>query len=197
YSPKDLGTVAANLRKVDPEAFPVLFQAHLLKQQEAIFKQIGGRDSPQAFGRFVDEVSGVAGSPQRKMFDEAMKNVALAKGQDPAEVVRGANDYMNALRVMSREQGSLGAVAQNTIEEAGSTIATRLMKAASFTAPLRGAGWAIERITRRRLFEKLSDALVSDNGIKLLREVANYDSPAEKLKAISRGLASVGVQAQE
>ncbi|MGH9428127.1 MAG: hypothetical protein ACRD2L_17730, partial [Terriglobia bacterium] len=107
YSPKDLGTVAANLRKVDPEAFPVLFKTHLLKQQEAIFKQIGGRDSPQAFGRFVDEVSGVAGSPQRKMFDEAMKNVALAKGQDPVEVVRGANDYINALRVMSREQGSL------------------------------------------------------------------------------------------
>jgi hypothetical protein len=194
YTTADIAQVASNLRKTDPEAFPKLFQNHMETVMARTGKDVGGRPPVDGFGNAVAEIAGRAGEKQREVFNETMRQIALSKGANPAEIITGAEKYMDALRVLARDQGGLSKV--GGMGEAGAGPITHLGKTASVTAPARWLAWAVERHTQKRLFREMTDALTSDNGIEMLRKIANKDMTEARVMAVVRGSMGLDVQIQ-
>lgn len=191
YSTADIKQIGESLYYTDKEAFPLLYKQHLMETMEKHLKEAQGRTPVEGFGKVVADIAGAPGTRARENFRETITQIAHSKGTDPSELITGAEKYMDAMRVVARDQGVPRAT---DMYEAGSSAFTHLLKAASFTAPLRGVGWAIERVTKKRLFEEMAESLTSDNGVETLKKIANTNMTADRIQTLIRAAMAENTQ---
>lgn len=193
--PEDIVQIGTFLRQTDKEAFPMVLRESLQRHAEKALESAKGRTPDAAFNEFANAVAGPKGSNKRLAFEAKMTQLALAQGKNPAEVVAGADEAIDALYVIARERGT-GSSGAQAISEASRNWFSRLLKAASFTAPLRGAGYAAELAANRALEKELVNAFTADNGVDELIKIARFSAAKHKAKLLARGLAGMEVTNQ-
>jgi Arc/MetJ family transcription regulator len=191
----DVRTVAEGLRRTDPGAFGNLVKKSFADKIDAVSKDVAGRRPDQMLSEIPSALRGSAASQQRAKFDAMIEEVAKDAKVDPVAARESANELMDAMRVIAREQGGKGAISQE-FAESGSNMATRFFRSMSLTAPGRGLGWWLEKRNYRGVIEAVQDALTSPEGVKKLVELSEYSSKAHKVKTVARAIAGTAVQNQ-
>lgn len=195
YSPSDVSTLADSLNLVDPKAFPLLYKQWAMGHIGKALESSGGRLVPGSGADAAEAIAGIEGSPQRAQFDAAMRGIAKAKGIDPDQYATVATKFMDAARTLGSEQGAIQVT--HGLQEGSQSWMTSMLKAFGIYAPFRGIGAGIERATQRRVMEKLTDALTSDEGAKILMKIGGTGMTSRRMNAVFRALVMGDVQMQD
>lgn len=186
--PGDRLIVARELIKVNPKAVPSLVRARVSALADKALTEQKGRSPIAAYADFSRDVYGAPRSETRAKFNADLKAVAEARGANPALVVEGASKVMDAMRLVARGGFDLGQVGPGMPDTAGRSWIATFLKSIGVVAPVRGAGGAIQRGTHDATYRKLVNALVSEDGVKKLQEIAQYSLNTERGKAAFRGV---------
>lgn len=195
YSPADVGTLADSLNLVDPKAFPLLYKQWAMGHIGKALESSGGRLVPGSGADAAEAIAGIVGSPQRAQFDAAMRGIARAKGIDPDQYATVAAKFMDAARTLGTEQGAISV--SHGLEEGSKSWLSSGLRAFGIYAPFRGIGTSIERATQRRVMERLTDALTSDEGAKILMSIGSTGMTSRRMNAVVRALVMGDVQMQD
>ena len=184
----DINKISSNLNSTDPNAFPTLVKKWLESKREAADQLVQGRENPNYFSSFVDSTAGSSGSNQRANFNEMIKGVARAQGQDPELAAKGASDLMDALQVVSRERAGLSRVNTEELQRsAGANPVTAATRMVSILRPFWSLGNAVERHVFGRTYEQVTQALTTPEGVDTLVNIAKYGSP-DRIMGIAQAL---------
>jgi hypothetical protein len=163
--------VYTRLNKVDKQAFPGMVQTHLENQLNAALDKNFTGPNPAAGAKFAKSI---VGTPQEQAnFDEMMRGVAVARGVNPNELVRGANNLMQVLERTGRTPGigSQTQPRQEIAKELGKTkIGDIAMVASASPTKPAVARWNDRVLNARN--EQIARALTADDSVQTLLKLA-------------------------
>lgn len=189
FSPSDIRFVGENLRRADPEAFPMLVK----QQWESALKDArdakSGRTPQQAMNDWANSVAGPKGSKTRANFTETIRQVAISRGQDPVAAAKGAEDLIDALHTFSADRGAVGTVNAGEMRRAsGQNLASTAGRTVNVLRPLWPGATALENVLHQRTYTKIAEALTSPEGVEKLIEIAKYSHRDARLEEYLRAL---------
>lgn len=169
--PTTVRDLADRLNAVDKNAFPGIVQTHIENKLNAALEKNFPGPNPAAGAKFS---KAIVGTPQDQAnFNEMMRGVAQARGVDPEELVRGANNLLQVLERTGRTPG-IGSPTQPRQEIAKELGKTKIgdiamVASASPTKPA-VARWNDRVLNARN--EQIARALTDENSVQMLLKLA-------------------------
>lgn len=191
-TPDEILDMARGLNGANPDAFPLLFKQWSRTRIEPALGTEAGRVEQGSFVSAIDDIAGAAGTPQRARFEAMVRGLAEAKGWDADSLVRAYSQMMDDIRILGRDQAAAGVVP-------GLAEAAQSFTSGAFRSvwPLRGLGHLIERVTQRRLLDRVTDFLTSDNGAQILMELGRTSMTRRRIGSVARAVVMGDVQMQD
>ncbi len=159
----------------DPGAFSQMVKAHFTKKLEAAFEGAGqGKSAPNAPALFAESVWGTAEQvAKRENFRAMVVGAARDAGLPEREVLKGME---NLMRVMEAAGRAKGGVAKNVPDVSGAleNVLTRWGPGSANSVQFRTLS-RIDDWIREKAFSDIADSLTSPEGLKELRQWANFD----------------------
>ncbi len=196
--PSTIRELYQQLNGTDPRAFPGIVQTHLENQLDLALKKNRTGENVTSGAKFTQAI---AGTPeQRRNFDEMMRGVAIANGQNPADVVRGANTLLTVLDRTGRTPG-IGSQTSGRGEmsrEMGKNLVADTLGMISLT-PMKPLArrWS-DSISRSR-YTAVAEALTAPDSVQQLAKMARLDPnglTASYMAAVLLGLDNASASGQ-
>ena len=172
--PENIRELYTNLNQQDKLAFPGIVQTHLENQLNAALGDLRSGPNPTAGQKFRQAI---VGTPQeQKNFDEMMRGVAQARGQNPDSVVSGANNLLEVLDRTGRTpgMGSQTAPRGEVNKEMGKTLLGDTLSTVSLT-PLKPAGRRFDDWIMRSRYANVAKALTAPDSVQILAKMAKLN----------------------
>lgn len=172
--PETIRTLYTHLNAQDKTAFPGIVQTHLENQLNTAMADVRTGGNPTAGAKFRQAI---AGTPQDQAnFNEMMRGVAQANGQNPDAVVAGANNLLKTLELTGRTPG-IGSPTQGRGEiskEMGKTILGDTLSTVSLT-PTKPLARRFDDWVQRGRYEDMAKALTAPDSVQQLVKMAKLD----------------------
>jgi hypothetical protein len=169
--PETIRQLYTQLNKQDRQAFPGIVQTHVENKLNEALGDIRSGANPTAGAKFRQAV---AGTPQDAAnFNEMMRGVAISRGQNPDQVVAGANKLLDVLERTGRTPG-VGSPTQPRLQVDAELRKTKTGDAMEIVSG-RPLGWASNRINdwvMRGRYEELGRVLTAPDSVQQLARMA-------------------------
>jgi hypothetical protein len=169
--PETIRAVAEQLNAVDKKAFPGIVQTHIENQLNAALEKNFPGPNPAAGAKFT---KALVGTPTGQAnFDEMMRGVAAARGVNPTELVKGANNLLQVLERTGRTPGigSQTQPRQDIAQELGKTKVGDVAGMIS-TSPMEPARVRWSDKVRNARNEQIARALTAEDSVQILLKLA-------------------------
>jgi hypothetical protein len=169
--PETIREIYTQLNKVDKRAFPGMVQTHLENRLNAALDKNFSGPNPAAGAKFSKSI---VGTPQEQAnFDEMMRGVAAARGVNPNELVKGANNLLQVLERTGRTPGigSQTQPRQDIAQELGKTKVGDVAGMIS-TSPMEPARVRWSDKVRNARNEQIARALTAEDSVQILLKLA-------------------------
>lgn len=169
----DILTLAKDLNKADPKAFPELVVTNLGKHISEATKRSDGQLSPTFLGDLYKRL--YATDAQKQGFREQLVGVARAKKLPDNTFYPGFEKVMRAIQRASQRPAKVsGITTEGARETAEANKLSNVMRAFGFV-PFQTAARGVEKYYGAQTFRELDRVFSDPNGIKLLQELATKD----------------------
>ena len=179
-------TVAKQLATVNPKAFENGFKGWLSgKVQKALTsgtEELPITSDAQVIPRLYDNL--FKDKLQWQGIKDATEQMAVIRGENPAEMIRGLENLHSLTRAAKNSPGAVSGLSPADLKRIGGGSATaNLVRVASFL-PMNKAGEAIERTVLGNTLKQFDTILTSPEGAKMLIELGKAPVMSRKAQVI-------------
>lgn len=181
HGPADIAFVGSRLNQEDKEAWPLIFKKWMEKRLNESGGLTEGRPRDTKFGSFPYRLWGEPGSVEREKFIEAVKQTAIARGENPDQAVAGTSKLLTAFEMAARDRATLGGIDTARVFHAeGANFFTTAVRALNILKT--GLASSMERYVAHNTREQMAQLFASEDGVKTLVRIADHSMTTQRIQ---------------